>query len=215
MLTSLLPILELVGTGLARILDHRSEALRTRLAEARIELDAQQLQLLGEALRQELQRYLLEHAREIDRDFRSFMLAYEGSSAQVHPLIQFLRGAIRPFLTLWAALLFSFFLFGPQEHLSRVAINLKAMPAEVWWIFLAIFGFWFGGRAVQHMVAQHAEGRTRQTREQHDGQLEIERLRQQRHAPPPPGEPMATPPAALHTHAAYPARSTPRYGPRR
>ena len=81
---------------------------------------------------------------EKDSAFREFVVAYEGKGEAVHPLIQILRGSVRPVLTYTLA---GFFLFG--------FINPSLVDAEtielLWKLNLISLSFWYGERALSNL----------------------------------------------------------------
>lgn len=81
---------------------------------------------------------------EEDKNFREFVVAYEGRGSEVHPFIQVLRGSVRPVLTYSLA---GFFLFG--------FVNPGSYDPEVmtllWQLNLISLGFWYGERALKNL----------------------------------------------------------------
>jgi hypothetical protein len=89
-----------------------------------------------------------EMVKEIERaegSFRDFVVAYEGRGDQVHPVIQILRGSVRPVLTY---LLAGAFIYG---FLTR---DFDPDTMEMLWqLNLLSLGFWYGERALKNLGA--------------------------------------------------------------
>jgi hypothetical protein len=89
-----------------------------------------------------------EMVKEIERaegSFRDFVVAYEGRGDQVHPVIQILRGSVRPILTY---LLAGAFIYG---FLTR---DFDPDTMEMLWqLNLLSLGFWYGERALKNLGA--------------------------------------------------------------
>jgi len=87
-----------------------------------------------------------EMVKEIERaemSFRDFVVEYEGRGDQVHPVIQILRGSVRPVLTYALA---GAFIYG---FLTR-DIPSDAMEM-LWQLNLLSLGFWYGERALKNL----------------------------------------------------------------
>ena len=93
---------------------------------------------------------------------REFWLQYEGSAAQVPKWVLTIRSLIRPAITIFY---FGWFMaFTTMDFLMlirKVRIGegvvaedfvLVLLPAAFWAIFGIVVGFWFGGRAGEHIV---------------------------------------------------------------
>lgn len=89
-----------------------------------------------------------EMVKEIEKaegSFRDFVVAYEGRGDQVHPVIQILRGSVRPVLTY---LLAGAFIYG---FLTR---DFDPDTMEMLWqLNLLSLGFWYGERALKNLGA--------------------------------------------------------------
>jgi hypothetical protein len=89
-----------------------------------------------------------EMVKEIEKaegSFRDFVVAYEGRGDQVHPVIQILRGSVRPILTY---LLAGAFIYG---FLTR---DFDPDTMEMLWqLNLLSLGFWYGERALKNLGA--------------------------------------------------------------
>lgn len=84
--------------------------------------------------------------RELDQDdvkqFYDFVVAYEGSGDKVHPLIQIIRGIVRPFLTFFFAGLFAYGFLNPKDF------NLDQMQM-LFQLNIVTLMFWFGSKSVE------------------------------------------------------------------
>lgn len=166
-------VLGLISGGISSIFGYKSEKLQTELKKRGIELDEKKLEVLQEVTEIEFQRYVLENSLEIDRNFRSFVTEYEGSAKDVHASVQFLRAIIRPVITLWSVGLISYLMFANPLVIKSVAENMSLIPDKLWDIFFIVFAFWFGGRAVQHIIDQYTKGRVNERREEVRGDVEV------------------------------------------
>jgi hypothetical protein len=80
-----------------------------------------------------------------DQSFRDFIVAYEGRGDQVHPIIQILRGSVRPVITYTLA---GFFLYGFVQGPSGTDPDTMTM---LWQLNLISMGFWYGERALKNL----------------------------------------------------------------
>lgn len=87
-------------------------------------------------------------SRELDEQelsgFRDFVVAYEGAGDKVHPVIQILRGSVRPILTYFLAGTFVYGFANPE------AIKHETMTM-LFQLNLLSLGFWFGERALRNL----------------------------------------------------------------
>jgi hypothetical protein len=166
-------LISLVSKGIGVAIDWKREDVRERLESAQIKLDEKQLDVMREIMEMRLQAYLRENALQIDRDFRNFVVEYEGKAADVPPAVQVLRAVIRPLITLWAVLLLSYLMFSDPQTLADLGTNLERIPEQIWDIFWIVFAFWFGGRAVQHIIDKYAKGRVDEKREEGQAQVAV------------------------------------------
>jgi hypothetical protein len=118
MITSLLPILQ---PALGKVLDMIPDPEAKEKARKQIELEVQ----------------------NAEGSFRDFVVAYEGRGEDVHPIIQILRGSVRPVLTYALA---GAFIYG---FLTR-NIDKDAMEM-LWQLNLLSLGFWYGERALKNL----------------------------------------------------------------
>lgn len=163
-----IPILtKTIEKGMDSIIRWRESKDKVELTKA--EFEAQRLQW-----KNEMTKYLVDQVGRPDREFREFITSYEGNAENVHPTVQFMRGAIRPFITLWAIIIITAFMFN-GDLAKEVGENIKAIPTELWTIFEYVIGFWFGGRAVQHAVSQFANGKVQEKKKEADAAIEVEK----------------------------------------
>lgn len=87
-------------------------------------------------------------AAELDQkdlqSFRDFVIAYEGTGDQVHPVIQILRGSVRPILTYFLAGAFIWGFLHPGTYNADTTDLL-------WKLNLISLGFWYGERALKNL----------------------------------------------------------------
>jgi len=118
MIANLLPILQ---PALGKVLDMIPDPEAKEKARQQIELEVQ----------------------NAESSFRDFVVAYEGRGEDVHPIIQILRGSVRPVLTYALA---GAFIYG---FLTR---NIEKDAMEMLWqLNLLSLGFWYGERALKNL----------------------------------------------------------------
>ncbi|MFL0803337.1 MAG: holin family protein [Agarilytica sp.] len=165
-----IPVLSsLISKGIDGIIKWKSSSDKREIT--RMEFDA-----MKEQWKLEMNKYLLDQVGRPDREFRQFVLSYEGSGDNVHPVVQFMRGAIRPFITVWVIVIITLFMFN-GEMAAAVGENMKSIPPDLWTIFQYVIGFWFGGRAVQHAIGQYSNGKVEESKKQAHADMEVERER--------------------------------------
>lgn len=168
-----IPILSnLIEKGIDSVIRWKESSDKVELTRAEFE----QRKLEWKA---EMTKYLVEQVGRPEREFRAFVQGYEGSAEQVHPAVQFARGIIRPILTLWATLIITLVILGAFEGATLQA-RLDSIPPSFWNIFQIIFGFWFGGRAVQHVVDKYSQGKVEERKQEAQAAVEVERLKAER-----------------------------------
>jgi len=59
---------------------------------------------------------------------------------------------------------------------EEIRQNLEAIPDPLWNIFLAIFGFWFGGRAVMQVADKWKQGDVKRSEVEGNAKVEEARL---------------------------------------
>lgn len=165
-----IPVLSsLIGKGIDSVIKWKSSSDKREIT--RMEFDAMKAQW-----KLELDKYLLDQVGRPDREFREFVLSYEGSGDNVHPVVQFMRGAVRPFITVWVIVIITVFMFN-GELAGKVGDNMKSIPEDLWTIFQYVIGFWFGGRAVQHAVTKYSDGKVQESKKHAQAQIDVERER--------------------------------------
>ena len=75
--------------------------------------------------------------------------------------IQILRSSVRPVVTYWAVGFLTYMMMSDKADVEKISESMNSMPPQFWWIFLAIFGFWFGGRAAMQFVEEKKKGEVR------------------------------------------------------
>jgi holin (3TMs family) len=76
------------------------------------------------------------------KEFHDFVVAYEGSGADVHPYLQILRGSVRPVLTYALAGLYGYGFAQPAEFTAEQMQGLFQLN-------LISLGFWYGEKALK------------------------------------------------------------------
>ena len=125
--------------------------------KTKITIKKMEYELMMKNLEAELQIRLREEMRKPESTFRKFILDFEGKASEQPKIIRIMRSSVRPFVTYWSLVILTALMFG-WVNSSELATNLQNIPREIWWIFLAIFGFWFGGRAAQQVAATWKRG---------------------------------------------------------
>lgn len=148
---------------------------RWKEGEDKMEVTREQFDLMQKQLDAEIRLKLAEELRKPDSEFRSFMLDYEGKAEDQTPLMRDLRSSVRPVITYWALIVITAVMFGWVNG-DALQKNLDSIPAELWQIFLAIFGFWFGGRALQQIAETWKKGDTDKQTEVSRGQTDLRKL---------------------------------------
>lgn len=94
-------------------------------------------------LTSKMEQFMLKESRKSGSMFNQFVLDYEGAAKDHGPFIKWLRGVIRPALTIVISSAYIWGWANPETWTSEQLIMLK--PA-----FLIILGFWFGERAIKN-----------------------------------------------------------------
>lgn len=141
----------------------------------KMELSRQEFELMKKQLQSEVEVRMAEEMRKPESDFRSFVLDYEGKASEQSVFMRNLRSSVRPVITYWALIIISLIMFGAVSG-AELKANLGAVPEPLWQIFLAIFGFWFGGRAVMQVAEVWKKGDT----DKEAAKLQHERVKYQR-----------------------------------
>ena len=94
-------------------------------------------------LKNEMTMFMMTESKKEGSAFNQFVLDYEGAAKDHGPFIKWLRGVIRPILTI---IIFAAYIWG-WSHPDAWTVEQMAMlnPA-----FLIVLAFWFGERAVKN-----------------------------------------------------------------
>ena len=125
--------------------------------KTKVTIKKMEYEVMMKNLEAELQIRLREEMRKPDSQFRKFILEFEGKASEQPAFIRILRSSVRPVVTYWSLTILTALMFG-WVNSGKLATNLQNVPKEIWWIFLAIFGFWFGGQAAQQVAATWKKG---------------------------------------------------------
>ena len=118
-------VFDLVKTGVNKFLpDKMSEAERAQLNS-------------------ELTMFMAKESRKAGSAFNQFVLDYEGAAKDHGPFIKWLRGVIRPILTIVISGAFIWGWANPDTWTMKQIALLN--PA-----FLIVLAFWFGERAIKN-----------------------------------------------------------------
>lgn len=117
------PIIDLVGNVFDRVFPDKEQAQKAK---------------------QEFLSKSAELDQEETREFHDFIVAYEGRGDQVGPLLQFLRGSVRPVLTYTLAGLYGWGFIHPGEFTPEQMQGLFQLN-------LISLGFWYGERALKNL----------------------------------------------------------------
>ena len=158
-------VLNLISGGIESVFDFKTTKLQTELKKRGLDLKEAELQVMKEVTEIEFQKYVMDNALEIDGNFRDFVVQYEGAAKDVHPFVQTLRSIIRPIITIWAVGLISYLMFSTPEKIEEISKSMAMIPERLWDIFYIVFFFWFGGRAVQHLVDKYTKGKLSEAKE--------------------------------------------------
>jgi len=142
--------------------------MRWKEGEDKMEISRQDYELRLKQLEADIEVRLAEEMRKPDSEFRKFVMDYEGAAKDQTPFIKNLRSSVRPFITYWALIIITCIMFGWVDN-ETLKTNLDAIPSQLWQIFLAIFGFWFGGRALMQVAETWKEGDVKKQRVESDG----------------------------------------------
>ena len=94
-------------------------------------------------LQNQMTMFMMTESKKEGSAFNQFVLDYEGAAKDHGPFIKWLRGVIRPILTI---IIFAAYIWG-WSHPVAWSVEQMAMlnPA-----FLIVIAFWFGERAVKN-----------------------------------------------------------------
>ena len=82
--------------------------------------------------------------REDIKEFHEFVVQYEGAGEKVHPVIQILRGSVRPVLTYALAGAYIYGFMNPATFTPDVMSGLFNLN-------IISLGFWYGNRALKDL----------------------------------------------------------------
>ena len=152
-----------VGPALEKYFDFKGKE-----TEKTIKLE--EFKLMKQEIEAEMRLKLAEEMNRPDSEFKKFMLDYEGKAELMPRAVQIMRGSVRPLVTYWSLGLITWIIVQSNAG-EKIGENMAGIPDQLWWIFLAVFGFWFGGRAVENVEAAKQKGRVEQARE--EGSIKI------------------------------------------
>lgn len=101
-------------------------------------------------------------SKELDLKIQELMIKanqlFFGGFADLTEWGKNLRSSVRPILTYWGAALITIYavVLGPMVLLGWITLDdikllsdlWNSIPDRLWTIFMIMFGFWFGGRAI-------------------------------------------------------------------
>lgn len=140
-------------------------------AETEKTVKIKEIEALQQNIEAELRVRLAEEMNKPESELKKFMLDYEGKASEMPRFVQIIRGSVRPVVTYWSLGLITWMMLSAGTG-ATIGTNLKDIPSELWYIFLAVFGFWFGGRAMEHAVNAHQKGKLLQKQAEVVGQSE-------------------------------------------
>lgn len=134
----------------------------------------EEFEVMKQTIEANLRIQLAQEMNKPDSEFKKFMLDYEGKAEDMPRFIQILRSSVRPVVTYWSLILITWLMFSGSLG-EEFQNNMAAIPDQLWYIFLAVFGFWFGGRALQHAVEANNKGKLMTTQAESQAQVEVQR----------------------------------------
>ena len=94
-------------------------------------------------LKNQMTMFMMEESRKAGSSFNQFVLDYEGTAKDHGPLIKWIRGIIRPVLTIIIS----------EEHIWGWANPVQWTADQMAMLnpaFLIVLAFWFGERAIKN-----------------------------------------------------------------
>ena len=82
--------------------------------------------------------------QEDKKEFHDFIVAYEGTGEKVHPIIQVLRGSVRPVITYFLVAVYAYGFLNPGDFDASIMQGLFQLN-------LISLGFWYGERALKNL----------------------------------------------------------------
>jgi len=147
--------------------------------ENKMELSRQQFELMRKQLESDIEIRLAAEMRKPESELRDFMLKYEGSASEQTPFMRNLRSSVRPVITYWSLIIITLIMFGAVGG-KEMNDRLASIPEPLWQIFLAIFGFWFGGRAVMQVAETWKQGDVKKQEAESRGRVAEEQAKSER-----------------------------------
>jgi len=147
--------------------------------ENKMEITRQEFELMKKKLEADIEIRFAEEMRKPESEFRDFMLKFEGSAAEQTPFMRGLRSSVRPVITYWSLVIITLIMFNVIGG-TELGVRLKSIPDELWQIFLAIFGFWFGGRAVMQVAEKWKDGDVKKQEAESRGRVAEEKAKAER-----------------------------------
>ncbi len=107
-----------------------------------------------------IQEGIEERIEQNDQKLREFFIEYEGAAEKVHPLVQIVRGLVRPLITYYSIGMFSwtlYYIFGRIATLETVKMDylMRIIQLE-FYVVAIVLVFWFGDRFLQKSGALDA-----------------------------------------------------------
>lgn len=147
--------------------------------ENKMEISRQDFELMKKKLESDIEIRLAEEMRKPESEFRDFMLKYEGSAAEQTPFMRGLRSSVRPVITYWSLIIITIIMFGWIDG-AQLETRLNSIPDPLWQIFLAVFGFWFGGRAAMQVAEKWKDGDVKKQEAESRGKVAEEQAKSER-----------------------------------
>ncbi len=152
---------------------------RWKADEDKMEITRKEFELMQKKLEADIEIRLAEEMRKPESEFRDFMLKYEGSAAEQTPFMRAFRSSVRPVITYWSLIIITLIMFGAVGGMEMNE-RLESVPDQLWQIFLAIFGFWFGGRAAMQVAETWKQGDVKRQEAESRGRIAEERAKADR-----------------------------------
>jgi hypothetical protein len=165
-------IVGLLGSVIKPVFD---SVFKWKSQSDKMEITRQQFEIMKKETEAAIELRIMEEMRKPQSEFRNFLLEYEGSAEIQTPFMRNFRSSVRPVITYWSLVVITLIIFGMVGG-EEIRQNLEAIPEPLWNIFLAIFGFWFGGRAVMQVADKWKQGDVKRTEVEGNAKVEEARL---------------------------------------
>jgi len=165
-------IVGLLGSVIKPVFD---SVFKWKSQSDKMEITRQQFEIMKKETEAAIELRIMEEMRKPQSEFRNFLLEYEGSAEIQTPFMRNFRSSVRPVITYWSLVIITLIIFGLVGS-AEISQNLEAIPDPLWNIFLAIFGFWFGGRAVMQVADKWKQGDVKRTEVEGNAKVEEARL---------------------------------------